>query len=122
MKIEQLLKKIHALSAKAKTPVYPVGGFVRDYILAGTFGAGDTLDAYTSAFLVPDMLLQLLILGALSASFIPIFSKYYGIDDEKAWKFTNTILNVFGCIFVVVVYNNISFLIPLYLIFPVIFI
>ncbi|HBF66974.1 MAG TPA: tRNA nucleotidyltransferase [Candidatus Magasanikbacteria bacterium] len=35
MKIEQLLKKIHALSAKAKTPVYPVGGFVRDYILAG---------------------------------------------------------------------------------------
>ena len=49
-------------------------GALRDYILAGTFGAGDTLDAYTSAFLIPDMLLQLLILGALSASFIPIFS------------------------------------------------
>ena len=78
-------------------------GALRDYILAGTFGAGDVLDAYTSAFLVPDMLLQLLILGALSASFIPIFSKYYGIDDEKAWRFTNTILNVFGLIFAVVV-------------------
>ncbi len=78
-------------------------GALRDYILAGTFGAGDILDAYTSAFLVPDMLLQLLILGALSASFIPIFAKYYGHDDEKAWKFTNTILNVFGVIFAVVV-------------------
>ncbi|MEK7632288.1 MAG: murein biosynthesis integral membrane protein MurJ [Patescibacteria group bacterium] len=78
-------------------------GALRDYILAGTFGAGDTLDAYTSAFLVPDMLLQLLILGALSASFIPIFAKYYGHDDEKAWKFTNTILNVFGVVFAIVV-------------------
>ncbi len=78
-------------------------GALRDYILAGTFGAGDILDAYTSAFLVPDMLLQLLILGALSASFIPIFSKYHGIDDEKAWTFTNTILNVFGVFFACVV-------------------
>lgn len=77
-------------------------GALRDYILAGTFGAGDTLDAYTSAFLIPDLLLQLLILGALSASFIPIFSKYYGHDNEKAWAFTNTILNVFGVVFAVV--------------------
>lgn len=80
-----------------------VFGFLRDHILAGTFGAGDTLDAYTSAFLIPDMLLQLLVLGALSASFIPIFAKYHGVDDEKAWKFTNTILNVFGIVFAAVV-------------------
>lgn len=80
-----------------------VFGFLRDHILAGTFGAGDTLDAYTSAFLVPDMLLQLLVMGALSASFIPIFAKYYGNDDEKAWDFTNSILNVFGVAFAVVV-------------------
>ncbi len=92
-----------ALIIAALSMVSRLFGALRDYILAGTYGAGDTLDAYTSAFLVPDMLLQLLILGALSASFIPIFSKYYGIDDEKAWKFTNTILNVFGIVFAFVV-------------------
>ncbi len=69
-------------------------GVLRDNMLSAMFGAGDTLDAYISAFLVPDMLLQLLVLGALSASFIPIFSKYYGKSDEKAWEYTNTILNV----------------------------
>lgn len=79
-----------------------VFGVVRDNILAGMFGAGDVLDAYTSSFLIPDMLLQLLMLGALSASFIPIFSKYYGSDDEKAWKFTSNILNVFGVAFAIV--------------------
>ncbi len=77
-------------------------GVLRDNILSSMFGAGDVLDAYTSAFLIPDTLLQLLILGALSASFIPIFSKYYGKDDAKAWKFTSTILNVFGMVFAVV--------------------
>ncbi|MFA6018459.1 MAG: murein biosynthesis integral membrane protein MurJ [Patescibacteria group bacterium] len=71
-------------------------GVWRDNILSSMFGAGDVLDAYTSAFLIPDMLLQLLILGALSASFIPIFSKYYGKNDDQAWKYTSTMLNVFG--------------------------
>ena len=77
-------------------------GVFRDNMLAGMFGAGDILDAYTSSFLIPDMLLQLLMLGALSASFIPLFSKYYEKDDEKAWHFTNNILNVFGVAFAIV--------------------
>lgn len=77
-------------------------GVLRDNMLSSMFGAGNVLDAYTSAFLIPDMLLQLLVLGALSASFIPIFSKYYGKHDEKAWAYTNTMLNVFFCAFAVV--------------------
>lgn len=84
-------------------------GVFRDNMLSSMFGAGDVLDAYTSAFLIPDMLLQLLMLGALSASFIPIFTKYYGKDDEKAWRFTSTILNVFGAAFAVVVLLSIIF-------------
>jgi putative peptidoglycan lipid II flippase len=84
-------------------------GVLRDNMLSSMFGAGDVLDAYTSAFLIPDTLLQLLILGALSASFIPIFSKYYGKDDAKAWKFTSTILNVFGALFAVVALIAIMF-------------
>ena len=48
-------------------------GVFRDHILAGQFGAGDELDIYYAAFRVPDLIFNLLVLGALSAGFIPIF-------------------------------------------------
>src|SRR3989338_8185368 len=48
-------------------------GIFRDRILAGLFGAGDTLDVYYAAFRVPDLIFNLLILGALSAGVIPVF-------------------------------------------------
>jgi len=49
-------------------------GVVRDRVLASTFGAGHDLDAYYAAFRVPDFLYTLIILGALSAGFIPVFA------------------------------------------------
>lgn len=70
-----------------------LAGFVRDRILIGQFGAGETLDTYYQAFRIPDFLLQLLVVGALSASFIPIFTRYLvAEDDEKAWRYTNGML------------------------------
>lgn len=48
-------------------------GLLRDRILLSHFGAGEVLDVYYSAFRVPDLLFNLLVLGALSASFIPVF-------------------------------------------------
>ena len=48
-------------------------GFVRDRLLASTFGAGDTLDIYYAAFRLPDFIYGLLVLGALSAAFVPVF-------------------------------------------------
>ncbi len=73
-----------------------VVGFIRDRILAGAFGAGDVLDAYYAAFKLPDTLFSLLVLGALSASFIPLFSKYYHRvgGRSEAWRFTNGVLNL----------------------------
>jgi putative peptidoglycan lipid II flippase len=49
-------------------------GVVRDRILAGQFGAGATLDIYYAAFRIPDLIFNLIVLGALSAGFIPIFT------------------------------------------------
>lgn len=81
-----------------------VAGFIRDRILAGTFGAGDVLDAYYTAFLVPDFLFNLLVVGAISASFVPLFSKYLGrnLNMERAWHLTNSVLNMLGCFFLLV--------------------
>lgn len=50
-------------------------GIIRDRALAHTFGAGEVLDAYYVAFRIPDLLFDLIILGALSAGFIPVFTK-----------------------------------------------
>lgn len=70
-------------------------GVFRDRILAGTFGAGQTLDLYYAAFRFPDLLFNLLVLGALSAGFIPIFSHLTANNQqEKAWRLANNILNI----------------------------
>ncbi|MFH1632116.1 MAG: murein biosynthesis integral membrane protein MurJ [bacterium] len=75
-------------------------GFIRDRILAGEFGASDTLDIYFAAFRVPDLLFQLMIVGALSASFIPLFTRYVGKGDgARAWQMTNNILNILAVAF-----------------------
>ena len=42
--------------------------------------------AYTVASTIPDTVFQLIILGALSASFIPIFSHYQKKSDEEAFR------------------------------------
>ncbi|MEK7511391.1 MAG: murein biosynthesis integral membrane protein MurJ [Patescibacteria group bacterium] len=91
-------------------------GLARDRILAGQFGAGDELDVYYAAFRLPDFIYNIVILGALSAGFIPIFvgllrneeGKKYG-DNEKAWDLLNNLLNIFAlflliaCLFLAVI-------------------
>lgn len=77
-------------------------GLVRDRVLVQAVGVGDTLDAYYAAFRVPDILFQLLIMGTLSASFIPIFLKYWEKNQEKAWRYTNAMLTFAGGAFFVV--------------------
>lgn len=58
-------------------------GFYRDRLLASEFGAGDTLDAYFAAFRIPDLLYNLLVMGALSAAFVPLFTEFLSRRDEE---------------------------------------
>lgn len=71
-------------------------GLVRDRLLASTFGAGDTLDVYYAAFRIPDLIYSLLILGSMSAAFIPVFTglRSKNGDDDAAWRLTNGIMNL----------------------------
>lgn len=70
-------------------------GLLRDRILAGQFGAGDTLDAYYAAFRVPDLIYNLMIVGALSAAFIPVFTELISEKKEKdAWQLSSGILSL----------------------------
>ncbi|MDP3900313.1 MAG: murein biosynthesis integral membrane protein MurJ [bacterium] len=86
-------------------------GIFRDRILASEFGAGSTLDMYYAAFRVPDLIYNLLVLGALSAGFIPVFAalinhrsiikKITDKENNEAWLVANIALNILGSLLIV---------------------
>ncbi|HEX8974511.1 MAG TPA: murein biosynthesis integral membrane protein MurJ [Patescibacteria group bacterium] len=70
-------------------------GMLRDRILAGQFGAGDTLDAYYAAFRIPDLIYNIMIVGALSAAFIPVFTQLITEKkEEQAWKVSYGVMSL----------------------------
>lgn len=76
-------------------------GLVRNRLLVSRFFGGleADLDVYFAAFIVPDTLFQLLILGALSAAFIPIYQEHIKEKSLKeANKMANTTLTSLGTI------------------------
>lgn len=79
-------------------------GLVRDRVLAHYFGAGPVMDAYAAAFKIPDLIYALLIGGALTVGFIPIFTKIYlrrTSEQQEAWKFVSNVINIFGLLLIV---------------------
>jgi putative peptidoglycan lipid II flippase len=78
-------------------------GIIRDRVFAHTFGAGTDLDTYYAAFRIPDLVYNLVIVGALSAGFIPIFTKLLNKDKKEAWQVTNGIINILGLFLLIVI-------------------
>lgn len=70
-------------------------GLFRDRLLASRFGAGDELDIYYAAFRIPDFVAMLLIMGAVSAVIIPVFSEYLTRSKKEAWEFVSALFNLF---------------------------
>ncbi len=91
-------------------------GIIRDRLFAHVFGASATLDVYYAAFRIPDFLFYLVVIGALSAGFIPIFTSLYTKNKEQAWQLTREIMSILSIIllvFSVLLFFCIPFLIPL---------
>lgn len=76
-------------------------GIVRDRVLASEFGAGIELDMYYTAFRIPDMIFNLIVLGALSAGFIPVYMEYIS-SQKKANTVTNVTMNVMISVLLVI--------------------
>ena len=73
-----------------------VMGLVRDRIFAQTFGAAAELDAYNAAFVLPELLFDVLVEAGLAAAFIPIFVslRTTHADPDAANRFGRTILSL----------------------------
>ena len=62
-----------------------------------TYPAG--LGAYTAAFTVPDFMFFLLVSGALSVTFIPVFNQRLASGNKKsAWELSSSILNILALV------------------------
>ncbi len=66
----------------------------RETVIAYLFGAGNDMDAYNVAFRVPNLLRDLFAEGAISAAFIPTFTRTMASAGRAAaWRLGNLVLN-----------------------------
>ena len=71
-------------------------GLLRTSLFAYVFGTSSTSDAYLQAFLVPDLIFNIIAGGALLSAFIPVFTNYMTSknDEKTAWHIANSSLNL----------------------------
>ncbi|HXK36760.1 MAG TPA: murein biosynthesis integral membrane protein MurJ [Candidatus Paceibacterota bacterium] len=68
-------------------------GLVRDMVFARVLGAGRLLDVYNAAFIIPDVLLNVFVAGALAAAFVPVFTHLLAKDrGPEAERLAGTML------------------------------
>lgn len=86
-----------AMIIGASSLVSRLVGLLRERVLTTTFGAGDVFDAFVAAFRIPDLFFNLVVLGALSAAFIPLFMGKLvkgKKGEEEAFGFAVSVLNL----------------------------
>lgn len=92
-------------------------GVVRDHFLAQKIPT-DQLDIYYTAFRLPDLILNILILGAIAAAVIPILSRTFRESEQEAWRLVSNLINI-GAVMVAVAIVILYFLLPVILPFVV---
>src|SRR3954468_19020370 len=89
-------------------------GLVREQVLAALFGAGNEMDAYLVAFRIPNLVRDLFAEGAMSAAFVPTFTRHLTLHGkESAWRLANNVLNALLIITGLLVVLGYAFAAPL---------
>ncbi|MDR3353856.1 MAG: murein biosynthesis integral membrane protein MurJ [Synergistaceae bacterium] len=73
-----------ALRMMAGTLLSRILGLAREVMVAALFGATRAMDAFYVSYTLANLARQLLAEGALSASFVPVFSRVYGRDGADS--------------------------------------
>ncbi len=89
-------------------------GLMREQVLASLFGAGNAMDAYFVAFRIPNLLRDLFAEGAMSAAFVPTFTRHLTTEGRaSAWRLGINVINALLVITGVLVTLGIVFAEPL---------
>src|SRR5690606_38619321 len=76
-------------------------GFIRERAIAEVFGRTWETDAFRAAFNIPDLMYVLLVGGAISAAFLPVFTEYLAKgEEEEAWRLGSTFMTGAGAFLV----------------------
>jgi len=77
-------------------------GFLRTRILYDQFFHNSVLelDAFNAAFRLPDLIFKLLVTGALSASFIPVYTSFLHKDKQEADRIASSVINLLSLVFI----------------------
>lgn len=99
------------------TVISSVAGLIRERVLISAFfdtpASRQALEAFQVSFQIPDMLFQLLVLGALSAAFIPIFTRITKKNQDTAFAMTSVVMNTILVIFALLSVIIFIFAVPL---------
>ena len=89
-------------------------GLVRDQVLAFYFGTGNAMDAYRVAFKIPNLFRDLFAEGAMSAAFVPTFTRHVADAGKPAgWKLGNHVVNALVVVTGALVLLGVLFATPL---------
>lgn len=90
-----------------------LAGFLRYRILAGYFTTAE-LDIFFASFRIPDLIFEVLITGALTSTFIPIFVKYKSVKQDLSENISSIInlIFLFLGIFIIVTAMLMDYIIP----------
>lgn len=89
-------------------------GLVRDQVLAYYFGAGDAMDAFRMAFRIPNVVRDLFAEGAMSAAFVPTFTRELTREGKpRAWRLANSVITALVLVTGVLVVLGIVYAEPL---------
>lgn len=93
--------KFVAVLLASSTLISALLGIYRDRLLNSmyfdTYKVG--IDAYTAAFSIPDFMFLLLVSGALSVTFIPVFNGRLSKNNrESAWQLSSSVINFMALI------------------------
>lgn len=94
---KRLTLQLAAALLAGSTLISSLLGLFRDRLLNAKYFEAfpQAIDAYTVAFTVPDFMYFLLVSGALSVTFIPVFNQRLSRGNRKsAWQLSTSILNV----------------------------
>lgn len=88
-------------------------GLIRTRLLISFFYADKAVvDVFWAAFRLPDMIFQIIIVGALSSAFIPVFSRYLG-DKKESNIIASSMINVVMTIMILLSIGIFVFALPL---------
>lgn len=78
----------------ASTGVAAILGLIKARLLTANFGVSDELGVFYTADRIPTLVYSILVVGALSTVFIPIFTDLIQKDKEEAWKAASSIISI----------------------------